>query len=228
MQTREVFKALKFEEVWGEMTDQDPSYRYNHGNLELTAVQVTNKYIQPIFLLRGVANDGRNMMMIDCEIPLQVESFEQGVAYIAFALHDFQPQKPILWLNQGRQWAELLPWERNRRKYAERPKCFVDWEWFRVAANKLREQAKSADPNDFAIIEFDGEVLRIKTRVELIAMPAQGTSWDQPCFIPVSKLNFLPKRITKQPVCLSIWDGKLTVGNRAFQLSSGPSLKRDV
>ena len=75
---------------------------------------------------------------------------------------------------------ELLPWERNRRKYAERPKCFVDWEWFRVAANKLREQAKSADPNDFAIIEFDGEVLRIKTRVELIAMPAQGTSWDRP------------------------------------------------
>jgi len=91
MRTRELFEILGFEEVWGSMTDQEPAYRYDFGNIELTAVQVTNLSFQSIFLLGGIARDERSIMEINQEMPLEVESFEQGVAFIAYALGDYRP-----------------------------------------------------------------------------------------------------------------------------------------
>jgi len=228
MRTREVFEKLGFEEVWGTMTDQEPAYRYDFGNCELTATQVMSRYLRPIFLLGGVARDERSLMEIDFEMPLEVESFEQGVAFIAYALRNYHPRQPIPWVEQGRQWAELLPWERSMREYEGRPKCVVDWEWFRLAAKKLREQAKSAESTELVAFEFDGEVLRIKTTCEFIAIPAQGAGWEHTYFLSLSELDFLPKRIIKRPVWVSAWEGKLTIGNRVFRLMSAPSSEQDM
>ena len=223
MRTRELFEILGFEEVWGSMTDQEPAYRYDFGNIELTAVQVTNLSFQPIFLLGGIARDKRSIMEINQEMPLEVESFEQGVAFIAYALGDYRPQKNIMWIEQGRKWMEFLPWEQRRREWASMPKCLVDREWFRIAAKKLREHAKFAQSNELVSFEFDGEVLRIKTPVEFIAIPAQGAGWDQAYFLRLSELDFLPKRIMRVPVSLSIWEGRLTIGNRGFQIIPVPA-----
>jgi len=202
------------------MTDQEPAYRYDFGNIELTAVEVTNLSFQPIFLLVGIASDKRSIMEIRQEMPLEVESFEQGVAFIAYALGDYRPQNNTLWVEEGRKWAKLLPWERKRREYEGRPNCVVNSEWFCIAAKKLRGHAKFAESTELVSFEFDGEVLRIKTPGEFIAIPAQGTSWDQAYFLRLSQLDFLPKRIMRVPVSLSIWEGMLTIGNRGFQLMS--------
>jgi hypothetical protein len=151
VQTREVFERLGFDEVWDTMTDQKPAYRCHLGNIELTATQVTNRYFRPVFLLGGIARDERSVREIDSQLPFEVESFEQGVAFIVYAIGNYRPRRPVPWVEQGRQWADRLPWERARREYERRPQCAVDWEWFRVAAKKLREQLPMADPTDLVI-----------------------------------------------------------------------------
>jgi hypothetical protein len=224
MQARDIFEKLGFEKIWGTATDQEPAYRYDFGNIQLTATQVTNLHFKAVFLLGGVARDERSGGMIDFQMPLEVESFEQGVAFIAYAIRDFSPQKPTPWLEQGRQCAELLPWVREMRMYEGRPHCSVDWEYFRVTVQKLREQLSSADPSEVVSFEFDGEVLRIKTPHALFAMPARGVRWDQRYFLQMSKLDFLPKRITHRPVSFSIWEGKICIGSRLFPLVNPDSL----
>jgi len=222
MRTREVFEKLGFEEVWGSITDQEPAYKYDFGNIELTAVQVTSMYFRPIFLLTGIASDKRSIREIDQQMPLEVESFEQGVAIIAYALGECHTTKQIPWVERGRQWEEHLPWVQEIRKYENRPQCSVDREWFRIAAKKLRELAKHAKPGEMVAFEFDGEVLRIKTSGELFAMPAQGAGWDQKYQLQFSKLIFLPKRIMRDPVSFGVWEGNLTIDNRRFQLMLFP------
>lgn len=224
--TRDVFERLGFEKVWGMMTDQEPSYRFDFGNLRLTAVEVTNLSFQSVFLLSGVVSEKRSLMMIDYQMPLRVESFELGVALIAYALRDFRPLKPTPWLEWGRQWRGLLPWERSRREYEEemriynmRPHCSIDPDWFVVTKKRLRESIKSANPAELITFEFDGEVLRIKTPGELIAMSARGSKWGLAYAVRVSDLaTILSKRIQGSGV-FGIWQGMLTIGRSSCPLA---------
>ncbi|MBC2734811.1 MAG: hypothetical protein HF981_10690 [Desulfobacteraceae bacterium] len=222
MNTRELFEILGFEQIWGTMTDQEPAYRYKSDSLELTATQVTNMSFYPVFLLAGVFHDGRTLAEINYQMPLEVESFKQGAAFVAYALRHYQFKSPPAWLSNGLQWADLLPWERIRREYEKRPKCTVEWEWFRIAIKKIRNQLKDTDPDSLVSFKFDGEVLRIKTPNELIALSAQGVAWDQDYYVCMASLDELPQRLIRQPVHLDIWEGRLTIGNRSFELVSLP------
>lgn len=216
MQMREVFERLDFEKVYGLMTDEEPSYRYDFGNLEIQVIKVTNKYFLPVFLMSGIYKTNRKLGSIDSEIPEKVSSFEQGVAFIAYPIRNYQPLKYVRWLEQGKRWADLLPWEQQKKEYENRPLCVVDDEWFRVAVKKLREDLNFGDPDDLVEFKFDGEILQIKTSRSHIAVTAKGKVWDKSYFLHLSQLNHLPKRIFKRPHYISVWDGKLTIDNRSF------------
>jgi hypothetical protein len=220
MKLRNVLLELGFVEVWDDaVTDEQPTYRHDFGNLELTAAQVTDRYFRPIFLFGGVVHDSRTIGEICFEIQLEVDSFEQGVAWITYGLGKrFHPKYAAQWIEQGREWVDTLPWERKRRQYEARPHCSVDREWFRVATKKLRELAGSADATERACFEFDGKVLRIKTSGAFLAMPAHGAAWDRAYALPMSKLELLPKRMMHHTVEVSVWEDKLAIGNRRFDL----------
>ena len=116
MDARTVFKELGFEEDWEAITDQPPAYFYDFGNLLLCAVQCTSsRSFKPVFLIGGVKRGPRSVGQIEFEMPLTIESFEQGVALIVHAVgKDFDPLVPTHWLSDGRKWQNHLPWLRGR------------------------------------------------------------------------------------------------------------------
>lgn len=112
MDTRTVFKDLGFEEDWDALTDQPPAYLFDFGNLLLRAAQCTSsRTFRPVFLIGGVKRGLRSVGQIEFEMPLTVDSFEQGVALVAYAVgKDFDPLVPTPWLSDGRRWQDHLPW----------------------------------------------------------------------------------------------------------------------
>jgi hypothetical protein len=142
MKTRDVLSELGFKENW------DPRY------------ETHNRYFRRVFWFSGVAWGHNSLRDIDFEMPLEVDSFEQGVAWIAYVLgRKFCPKKPALWVEQGQEWADTLPWVHRLKQYEARPRCLVDREWFRVACKKLQERAGSADADEMVSFEFDGDAL---------------------------------------------------------------------
>lgn len=66
------------------------------------AIPVTNLFLRPVFQLVGTIADRRSMLYIESELPLEVDSYEQGVAMLAAAvgrghLVDCFTLKPALW-----------------------------------------------------------------------------------------------------------------------------------
>jgi len=217
--TRDVLMKLGFKEDWSAITDMQPGYYYDFGNLRLTAAQVVNRYFVPIFYFGGVVTGYRQIREIEFEALLEVESFEQGVALIAYGIGwDFMPLKPTPWLALGQEWQDTLPWIREQKAYMARPQCTVERDWFRVAKRKLLELVTKANENDLAFVRFDGEMLRICLCGQIIPMPATGKEWDEQYTINAKELDSLPKRLKNDLICVSIWENRLNMGNRCWNL----------
>lgn len=222
MRTRDLFGELRFEEDWAAITDERPAYRFDFGNMELTAARVLSRHLVPVFYCGGVWTTQRELALIEFELPLEIESFEQGVALIAYFLRkDFVSSKPVWWLERGREWRHQLPWEREKEKeragYLARPKCTVEKEWFRLAAKRLRAAAEMAGADALATLSFDGETLKICTPDLMLGVPASGTPWPQSFHIVASSLANLPVRLMAQ-VQLVVWGDTMRIGNRVLYL----------
>ena len=222
---REILQTLKFQEVWGGVTEKDPSYLFNFGNLQLTAAQVTSLYLRPIFYFGGVGRGNNSLSDISFEIPLKVESFEQGVAWICYGIGKyFKPLNVPAWFTQGWEWQEHLPWVREQRNYEVRPQCAVEREWFKIAAKKLRSLSESANESDLAVFSFDGNVLQISACETILAMPAKGKLWEEKYSIQVNALSFLNKRFVGENIYISVWENKFSIGGRVWYLAQLPLL----
>lgn len=107
---RAVFEDLDFEQFPHPVTLQ-PAYRTNVGRYRLEAVQLTNSWLQPGWVLAGTVNTGRTLAMIQGELPLQVNSKEQGLALLSYFVgrHIPEHEKPP-WLRIGERMTAHLPW----------------------------------------------------------------------------------------------------------------------
>jgi hypothetical protein len=165
MKLRNLLVELGFRQDRTIITDEQPGYLYDFGNLELSASQVTNKYFKPVFLFAGIAQTTRTLAEICFEMPLDIDSYKQGVAWIAYGVgKDFRPKKSTDWLEQGREWSDTLPWEMEKREYDRRPRCSVDRDWFRVATKKLSFSA-FIDPSSLQMWII-ADVDRIKSNID--------------------------------------------------------------
>lgn len=86
MNTRSLLKTLGFQEDWEAVSDQLPTYAYDFGNLHLTAAQVMNRYLVPVFLFSGVIQNARSIRLVEFQMPPEIGSFEQGVALISYGI----------------------------------------------------------------------------------------------------------------------------------------------
>jgi hypothetical protein len=222
---RAVFESLGFQEDWEAITDQRPAYYYDFGNLRLTAAEVMNDYLVPCFHLGGVWRDANSISMVDLMMPLEVESLAQGTAWIAYGLGErFRPRHPTPWLADGRSWQNRLPWMRRMEEYKARPMCSVEKDWFKLAAKKLRPLADCASESDLVWLSFNGETLRIDGCGATVIVAATGRAWDAHYAIKATQLDHLPKRLTN-PVVIAVWEGRLSVGRRVWNLAeSEPSI----
>lgn len=222
VKTTDLLRDLGFVEDHSLISDPMPGLTFDFGNFKLSAVSGANRHFTRVILLTGVMTTKRRLCEVECEMPLKVESIEQGKAWVTWCLDGaaggtFKPVPAPSWLAEGRQYFHLLPWKRGLAAYNVRPHCNVDREWARVALKTLGEQLKTVDDEARVTFGFDGAVLTICCAGKVIAMPADGLPWAQGCSIRAGLLKEnLPKRL-KHTVEVSVWKAMLTINNRGYR-----------
>ncbi len=205
------------------LSDSKPGLSYDFGILKLEASHVLNQYHIPIVLLGGLVRTARTFGMIESAMPVEVESAEEGMAWLAWTLDGgsgpatFEPPKVPWWLDKGRQHFGLLPWERERAAYEARPQCSVRREWAKLALKSLGAELARLEDSVLVTFRFDGSVLALSCGEGTIPMPACGTAWTHGYAIPVKRLRRLPKRLRFDPVPVSVWESGITIGNWRYE-----------
>ena len=190
------------------------SYEFDFVNGKLKATRVFK--LVEIYLFHGFCRTERKFNQFDFELPLKVESLEQGLALIAYHLRDAEFNYTPEWLTNGLELFDHLPWKKGLKEYQETPKARVEHAWFRLIVKKLLEQARTAGEGDYSVFSFDGQILKIKCNDRDFVCQADGKAWFYKAVLKTEALNFLPKRIQNKDVYIFIWDGKLHIGNRLF------------
>ena len=224
--TWDLLRALGFAEDPTLISDVLPGLSFDFGNFKLWAISGTNRHFVRVILLSGVMVTERSIREVECEMPPEVESAEQGKAWVAWCLDNnasrrrFEPVVAPAWLAEGRLHFHLLPWKRRMAAYAARPHCVVKRDWARVALKALGEQLTTVADEAPVTFGFDGNVLTISCAEKASPMPAEGSPWTQPYSVRAGALRNLPKRLMSYNIQFSVWESVLTIGNRAYRPAS--------
>jgi hypothetical protein len=105
LSTMDLIVQLGFAETKGVL-----GHRFDFGNCELSAVECVNMRMVPVVAFSGVVCDRRTVGEIAFEMPLHVDSYEQGVAWIAYGLRNARLRTRPEWLGDGERWRSHLPW----------------------------------------------------------------------------------------------------------------------
>lgn len=123
LKTEDVLRALGFKVDDNVLSDGGPGLSFDFGNFKLEASCNVNQWLRPVVVLGGVmTTTNRTNAVVHFEIPLELESFEQGIALVAYCLDSyspngrFEPALPAPWLIEGRKHRKLLPWNRSRNR----------------------------------------------------------------------------------------------------------------
>jgi hypothetical protein len=108
LSTWELLRTLGFAE-------KERKLHFKLGSMELEASQVWNESLVPVVFLTGLYRSPRTIGMVADELPPEVESREQGLAYLAYYLEGGLRDLVTVpaWLQEGRSYQHLLPWERH-------------------------------------------------------------------------------------------------------------------
>jgi len=228
--TWNVLRGLGFVEDQAALSGSGSCLIFDFGNFKLSAAFVTNLHFRPVVLLFGVMVTERSIREVECELPPEVESIKQGMAWVAWCLDNnadgrrFEPNVVPAWLAEGRLHRHLLPWERERAAYEARPRCDVRRDYARVALKMLGERLAGVDDETLIEFVFNGTVLTICCAGKVSPMPADGPAWTQSYLVRAGTLRSLPKRLMSESVEISVWEAFLRIGNRSYRLAIAPDM----
>ena len=205
-----LLESLGFEERPG------GAYVWNFGNMELSLVECVSLRMVPGLLASGVYATERTVTVIDQFLPQTVVSYEEGLALLAYVCRDTKPQIIPDWLRNGQEGQDQLPWRRESAETAQRPKCVIELDWFKLMLRDLSAKLK-AEGNAILQFRFDGKILQISDGSNVVACPANGAAWDKDYHLPASSLANLPKRFRAE-FSIEVWQGMLCIANRRFHL----------
>jgi hypothetical protein len=211
------------------ISDEGPGLSFDFGNFRLSASSILDLRFRPVVLFSGVLTTERTIAEVDFSMLRTVQSRELCAAWIVWHLDQaagngtFQPSRPVEWINEGRRFRSILPWviadaeyEREMAEYAACPQCRVSREWLKLALKQLADHLAGADDADPVEFVFDGEKLLIRCAKNIVVMPADGKAWESKYTIPAGKLRGLPKRLTSETICLSVWRRSLTIDRTVY------------
>ncbi len=204
----------------GFIPNTDSELLFYFGNCKLKAIQCFNPEFYEGISFFGFWKTEREMGEIQFNLPLKVESYEQGIAFISYYLRNARLAIRPDWLNEGLALQDLLPWRKELKEYEAIPKAIIEHEWFRLIVNKLRKLSESSSDEDEMIFSFVDCILKIESRDQKLVCPGIGKDWQQIARVKTKHMNFLPKRIAKNSVYIYIWKDKLHIGNRSFTIDS--------
>lgn len=237
MLTRNVLEQLGFTPTERLITEKQPSYFFDFGNLKLEAAQVTNFKFKSVFTLSGVQRSEDSMRVVDFEIPLELESYEHGVAWLwwglnggslAIAHRTFDPDIEPTWYSDGERWQDRLPWIKRMIEHKARPQCVVERDWLKVVSKKLRTLAVDAHEARLVSCCFDGTFLEIVVDGKVWKIQGWGKPWPGNVYVLHNDMVWATKRFMKPMVSLSVWEEKLTIGNRVVGVIPHELIARDV
>ena len=199
--------------------NNQPCYTYDLGLFELTAAPEIVDWIgRKLFVLRGMYHTRRRIEYVDYKMPLHVETFEQGVALLAYALRGHEPRVGAHpWFVDGLAWKDHLPWMRDtaasiaRDAEIERSTCYVARAWFRLAAKDLLARAASSPEFPHVRIGFDGRILTFDVAGHPIVVGAKGEAWPTPVLVAAEHFQALPKRFPHDPVRVTLWENAILI-----------------
>ncbi|MCY1309473.1 hypothetical protein D9M68_973960 [compost metagenome] len=87
----------------------------------------------------------------------------------------------------------------------------------RLLFKALAGHVNKDDPDDRISIRFDGAVLSFHGRDWTLPVPASGNAWTAPYEIKVRDFSSFPARLMQTEIGVSIWEDKLTIGNRFYR-----------
>jgi hypothetical protein len=222
--TRDVLLDLGFAEDTGVLSNEGAGLSFDFGNLKLNASQgVSPPFMRPVIQFTGSLWTPRSGTFVDFQMPRRIASREVCAAWITYHLDSpqepFRPERSADWLELGRQHQHLLPWNVEQAEYEASPMCQVEREWLNLALKKLARLVDAADSGTLVAFAFDKATLSIRCGDEVIPLPATGTAWDEAYRVDAINLDKLPKRLMQDPVRITVWRDRLTIGGRAYRLA---------
>lgn len=216
----DVLVDIGFVPVTGRMA---PCLCFDFGSFTVEAMQTINRHFADVVLLTGYVINKHVMAELIQEIPSHVESRRQGVAWLTWAIEqslgDFLDDKrhpAPMWLKEGRQDRELLPWERQLKAYEQRPHCCVSRAWAKLAIRAIRDQLQNGGSASPLTFSFDGEALCVRCAGKFVgALPATGNPWPTAFLVDQVTPDRLQQRLARC-VTVSVWENKLTMGRVTF------------
>jgi hypothetical protein len=192
-------------------------WEYDFGNGILSAGKGV-KWFDEIFQFFGYYRSERQYGEFEFDLPLKVESYDQGIALISYHLRSAELQIIPEWLKEGLKLEDTLPWKRDIAAWRNNPKAEIEHEWFRVLVSKLKSLALTAGEDDITEFSFDGSLIKVVPGAQPILLAATGTPWKQTAIVKTKDLLNLPKRIYKRGARLYIWENKLHAGGAEIEI----------
>lgn len=212
--TMDVLRDFGFEPNRGPDYGFDESLVFDFGNFKLDADLGLNRHFRKVVFFSGNWSTGREMGLIEFELPCKVESRELCAALIAYRIGDAPAEAG--WLSEGRQNQDLLPWKIELAAYNARPHCTVQRDWLRLALRTLASQLASMGDEAPVLLDFKDRVLSILCAGKVIALPGEGASWTHQVMIPAGNLRHLPKRLLNKEVSVAVWESRLSIDRCSF------------
>jgi len=191
---------------------------FDFGNCKLKAIQSINQDFKEGYNFFGYYISERRAGEISFFLPLRVESYEQCIAIIAYYLRKADLKDKPEWLQAGLALEEQLPWKKAMKAYDENPHAILEHEWFRIIVKKIRLLSSASTDEDITTFSFVDSVLKIVCNNQTIIVGGLGKNWHQTATVKTKSLTFLPKRIPNRAIYVFIWQNKLNIGNRVFNL----------
>lgn len=208
-----VLKEIGFREI------SDSKFEYDFGNFKLNTCEGVNKHLADIFYFSGINRTPQTITLIEFDLPIRVDSVEQGVAFLSYYLgKDFEARKVPAWYHQGKLWKYLLPWEKERTAYNQKPSATIEHEYFRLMIRKMRKLALLANMEDITTFSFDGEILKIVCADQRIVAPATGNPWEETITVRTKSLSNLPERVKTRDGEMFLWQECLQIASNTFKI----------
>lgn len=195
---------------------------FHFGSLKLSASRVMSTRFDDVVLFTGALATEREVSEVDFEMPLHIQSFEQGMAWIVWHLDraapegEFIPKHDVDWVAEGRQNKHLLPWVIEMAAYEARPHCIVRRDWLRVAIKTMKETLTGTENETLITFAYSGGVLTIRYVGKVVALPAEGSDWPNVYSIPAEQLRRLPNRLMREFSEVAVWKGRLHFASCVF------------
>jgi hypothetical protein len=191
---------------------------YNFRRINIIANQTVNQYFQECIIFYGSYFGNNRAVEIDFQLPFEVDTFETGLALIAFNLKDIDLVDRPEWLQIGLTLQHILPWKKECIAYNAAPKALIEYEWFRLLIKKLRKKTEEVEDSHITIFSFENGILKVVSGNEVIALHGSGNDWNTDAKIKTKTLDILPKRISKRDGLVYIWKGELNIDRCRFEI----------